>query len=249
MFWLRWACATAMVVSSAANAQTEQQPAAVNSGAGGSAGFQGVVLSGQAARASVDGIVVNISNTCFGTNLRHVSNPISPHSVVEAHLTLREKGALKTYIVKYPAGKVVTTDQGDAPVTQLTDLPAGVKAEYAGKNVRIILPVNFTTKVDEEGNISNDFEAKLEAVSFKQTFAPGKGGGEYMGSEGTLSATTYTSNSKDGKQYSISAFFPGENGYCGGFFSPLMVFFDDKMPNFTAVVDFPLNPTGKTMMA
>lgn len=247
MFWLRWACATAMVVSSTANAQTEQQPAAVNSGAGGSAGFQGVVLSGQAARASVDGITVNISNTCFGTNLRHVSNPLSPVSSVLVKLTLREKGALKTYTVKYPAN-VVTQAGNDAQVTQVSDVTAGVKAQYAGNSVRVILPVNFTTTVDEEGNISNDFEAKLEAVSFDQVFAPGqKQGGAYMGYNGPLSASVYTSNSKDGKQYSVSAFFPGENGYCGGYFSPLMVFFDDKMPNFTAVTDFPLNPTGKTM--
>lgn len=247
MFWLRWACATAMVVSSTANAQTEQQPAAVNSGAGGSAGFQGVVLSGQAARASVDGITVNISNTCFGTNLRHVSNPLSPISSVSVKLTLREKGALKTYTVKYPAN-VVTQAGNDAQVTQVSDVTAGVKAQYAGNSVRVVLPVNFTTKVDEEGNISNDFEAKLEAVSFEQVFAPGqKQGGEYMGYNGPLSASVYTSNSKDGKQYSVSAFFPGENGYCGGYFSPLMVFFDEKMPNFTAVTDFPLNPTGKTM--
>ncbi|WP_374027441.1 EF-hand domain-containing protein [Bdellovibrio bacteriovorus] len=247
MFWLRWACATAMVVSSTANAQTEQQPAAVNSGAGGSAGFQGVVLSGQAARASVDGITVNISNTCFGTNLRHVSNPLSPISSVLVKLTLREKGALKTYTVKYPAN-VVTQAGNDAQVTQVSDVTAGVKAQYAGNSVRVILPVNFTTTVDEEGNISNDFEAKLEAVSFDQVFAPGqKQGGAYMGYNGPLSASVYTSNSKDGKQYSVSAFFPGENGYCGGYFSPLMVFFDDKMPNFTAVTDFPLNPTGKTM--
>ncbi|CAE80513.1 EF-hand domain-containing protein [Bdellovibrio bacteriovorus] len=247
MFWLRWACATAMVVSSTANAQTEQQPAAVNSGAGGSAGFQGVVLSGQAARASVDGITVNISNTCFGTNLRHVSNPLSPVSSVLVKLTLREKGALKTYTVKYPAN-VVTQAGNDAQVTQVSDVTAGVKAQYAGNSVRVILPVNFTTTVDEEGNISNDFEAKLEAVSFDQVFAPGqKQGGAYMGYNGPLSASVYTSNSKDGKQYSVSAFFPGENGYCGGYFSPLMVFFDEKMPNFTAVTDFPLNPTGKTM--
>ncbi|MFV3408852.1 EF-hand domain-containing protein [Bdellovibrio bacteriovorus] len=247
MFWLRWACATAMVVSSTANAQTEQQPAAVNSGAGGSAGFQGVVLSGQAARASVDGIVVNISNTCFGTNLRHVTNPLSDISDISVKLTLREKGALKTYTVKYPAN-VVTQTGDDAQVTQVSDVTAGVKAQYAGNSVRVILPVNFTTKVDEEGNISNDFEAKLEAVSFDQIFAPGKATGkQYMGYTGPLSASVYTSNSKDGKQYSVSAFFPGENGYCGGYFSPLMVFFDDKMPNFTGVTDFPLNPTGKTM--
>lgn len=220
----------------------------MNSGAGGTAGFQGVVLSGQASRAGQEGVTVNISNTCFGTNLRHVSNPLSPTSNIEVTLQMREKGAIKTYKVTYPSR--VTATAGQDTVNVLSQVsPAGVTAQSAGNNVRVVLPINFTTTVDEEGNITNDFNAQLESVSFRQTFDPGKDPGQiqYMGYVGPLSATVYTSGSKDGKQYSISAFFPGQTGYCGGYFSPLMVFFDDKMPLFTSVVDFPLNPTGKTM--
>lgn len=247
MSWFKWACASVLAVSSA-HAQTEQQPAAVNSGAGGTAGFQGVVLSGQASRAGQEGVTVNISNTCFGTNLRHVSNPLSPTSNIEVTLQMREKGAIKTYKVTYPSKVTATAGQDTVNVLNQVS-PAGVTAQSAGNNVRVVLPINFTTTVDEEGNITNDFNAQLESVSFRQTFDPGKDPGQiqYMGYVGPLSATVYTSGSKDGKQYSISAFFPGQTGYCGGYFSPLMVFFDDKMPLFTSLVDFPLNPTGKTM--
>ncbi|WP_347358969.1 EF-hand domain-containing protein [Bdellovibrio sp.] len=244
MFMRKGLCAAAVLVASGAvSAQTEQQPAAVNSGAGGSAGFQGVVLSGQATRASSDGVTINVANTCFGTNLRHVSNPISPASDIEMQITMNIKGAMKTYTVVYPSDVVMRA--GDSNVVVIKS--DTVKASYAGNNVRIVLPINFNTTVDEQGNISDDFEAKLEAIKFNQTFAPGRALQQYMGYNGPLSATVYTSGSKDGRQYSISAFFPGENGYCGGYFSPLMVFFDDKLPQFSASVDFPLNPTGKTM--
>nr|BFD60284.1 hypothetical protein CKG001_23910 [Bdellovibrio sp. CKG001]BFD63699.1 hypothetical protein BdHM001_23800 [Bdellovibrio sp. HM001] len=243
MFMRKGLCAAAVLVASgAAYAQTEQQPAAVNSGAGGSAGFQGVVLSGQATRASSDGVTINVANTCFGTNLRHVSNPISPASQVKIKITMNVKGAMKTYEVLYPANIVMKAGETNVAVIKHDT----VKASYAGNNVRIVLPINFNTMVDEQGNISDDFEAKLEAITFEQVF-DARQKQEYMGYNGPLSATVYTSGSKDGRQYSVSAFFPGENGYCGGYFSPLMVFFDDRLPQFSAAVDFPLNPTGKTM--
>lgn len=249
MFLMRWLCAP-LILGAFINAQaSEQQPAAVNSGAGGAAGFQGVVLSGQATRASQEGITINVSNSCFGTNLRSVSNPISPRSSVIMYVTLNDKGALRQYSVKYPA-KVVSMAGNDKVILIPNEdtSGSGLVASYAGNNVRISVPITFTTKVDEEGNISDDFDVKLQSVRFVQQFDPDvASGGQYMGHNGDLSGSIYRSNSKDGKQYSIAAYFPGENGFCGGYFSPLMVFFDDKRPQFSAEVDFPLNPSGNTM--
>lgn len=34
--------------------------------------------------------------------------------------------------------------------------------------------------------------------------------------------------------------FPGQEGFCGGFYSPLMLFFDDKVPEFSGISTFPL---------
>ncbi|UOF01447.1 EF-hand domain-containing protein [Bdellovibrio reynosensis] len=237
-----------MIAAVVSPAYAEQEPASVNSGAGATAGFQGVVLSGQASRAGESGISINISNSCFGTNLRHVSNPIAPTSDVVFYLTLNDKGTLRQYTVKYPARVVSMAGNESVMAIPGGDVSGGATASYAGNNVRINIPINFTTKVDEAGNISDDFDVKLQSVRFKQEFAPGQGArGEYMGYNGDLSGNVYTSNSKDGKNYSVSAFFPGENGFCGGYFSPLMVFFDDKRPQFSATVDFPLNPSGQTM--
>lgn len=247
MVWFKWVCSSALVASVAP--ALADQPAAVNSGAGGTAGFEGIVLSGQASRLGEEGVTINISNTCFGTNLRHVSNPLAPDSRIKVQIVMQERGVRKNYTLSYPAK--VTSSAGQSSVEDLSrDLTPGVRAQSSGNKVRVVLPISITTTLDEEGNIRDDFDAKLVALSFEQEFDPGAGAGAgraYMGAEGKLSATVHTNPSKDGKQYDVAAFFPGQVGYCGGFFSPLMVFFDDKMPLFTSVVDFPLNPTGKTM--
>ncbi|WP_374074300.1 EF-hand domain-containing protein [Bdellovibrio bacteriovorus] len=247
MFNRKWLIASLLCGVAFHAFAADQQPAAVNSGAGATAGFQGVVLSGQASRASQEGITINVSNTCFGTNLRSVSNPISPTSTVQMYITINDKGSLKQFQVNYPARVVSMAGSDEIKQISPSDVTGGASASYAGNNVRVTIPINFTTKVDEEGNISDDFDVKLHEVRFEQKFEKGATGQQYMGTDGLLSSNVYTSNSNDGKQYSISAFFPGENGFCGGYFSPLMVFFDDKRPQFSAEVDFPLNPSGKTM--
>ncbi len=177
----KWLCLLFLFGSVAHAAGGTQQPAAVNSGAGASAGFEAVVLSGKAARVSQKGITVNISNTCFGTNLRYVSNPISDVSTIVFYLTLNDKGTLRLFKVKYPA-KVVTMNG----VSEVVYIPqgdtegAGLKASYAGNSVRITIPIDFTTKMDEQGNINSDFDVKLQEVRFHQELpSSGNRGGIY----------------------------------------------------------------------
>lgn len=42
------------------------------------------------------------------------------------------------------------------------------------------------------------------------------------------------------QSYSLEVGFPGEQGFCGGFYSPLMFFFDDQRPSFSGITNFPL---------
>jgi hypothetical protein len=42
------------------------------------------------------------------------------------------------------------------------------------------------------------------------------------------------------KTYNLVVKFPGAQGFCGGFYSPLMLFFDKKLPRFSGVSTFPL---------
>jgi hypothetical protein len=74
----------------------------------------------------------------------------------------------------------------------------------------------------------------------------------YMGVSGpigTMSATSAglnISQSSDGKTISISASLPGDLTMCGGYYSPLMVFFDKDRPNFENVTDFKMKHDQKT---
>ncbi|QDK39800.1 EF-hand domain-containing protein [Bdellovibrio sp. NC01] len=245
-------------------------PGTVNSGAGSTAGFQGVVLSGQVTRSTDDGLSIVITNTCFGTNLRFVTNPISPYSIVNMTLIVKDHGVEKKIMVKYPASLVTPSGGLNSlaiPASAIS-APAGmnVTGAVSGNVVRLNLPIASSVTVDENGNISQaSIAAELGSVSFDQEFeTPGNRGqysgpyyengmkssvnpDDYRGYTGPLSASVYTAASKDKKTYNVAAYFPGENGFCGGFFSPLMVFFDDKRPEFKASVDFPLNPSGKSM--
>lgn len=247
-------------------------PGTVNSGAGSTAGFQGVVLSGQVTRSTDDGLSIVITNTCFGTNLRFVTNPISPQGIIKMSILVKDHGVEKTITVNYPGSVVTPNGLQDARA-----IPSGAISSPAGMNVtggvsgnvvRLNLPISSSVTVDENGNISQaSINAELVSVSFSQDFDPEAGTGrgpyggsyyhpgmkssvnpeDYRGYAGPLSASVYTAASKDKKTYNVAAYFPGENGFCGGFFSPLMVFFDDKRPEFKASVDFPLNPSGKSM--
>jgi hypothetical protein len=68
-----------------------------------------------------------------------------------------------------------------------------------------------------------------------------------MGKDGEVSATIAGFNvAPDRSVAEIFIAYPGETGFCGGFWSPLMVFFDDQIPTFNNVSSFPLNPGGKT---
>lgn len=74
----------------------------------------------------------------------------------------------------------------------------------------------------------------------------------YMGTSGpigTMSATSAglnVSQSSDGKIISISASLPGDLTMCGGYYSPLMVFFDKDRPTFENVSDFKMKHDQKT---
>lgn len=235
--------------AASAFAQVVQQPSSVNSGVGANAGFQGVVLSGQVTRATQNAVVINVTNSCFGTNLRHVSNPLSPLSSVRMNFTLNDKGTLKNYSVLYPASLVMKAGSDSIVKLGASQVsPANLNAQYAGNNLRITVPIPFEVTVTESGEMSDNWNVQLVSVNFEQVFEPGAGAtGQYMGRNGVLSASVSKSASKDGRQFNIGAHFPGEAGFCGGYFSPLMVFFGEERPKFTAKVEFPLNPTGKTM--
>lgn len=311
-------------------------PMSVNTGAANSSNMQSVVFAGQAGRGSTGKVNFVVKNTCFGTNLRSVQNPLSPLGTIRMIISVREfDGSTKAYWVEYPASSVTAAGSGQAmelapgnvsnnsevygalvgnvlrfqtPLTTVANVDGKGAMKYtrSGAIVGVGLGQDFKAVRPETqppfpilGSFSNKlctncgsasgaenylkralpFKSKVEANNFFAAYplvvgpvddltkyndayqqwynwflpamltlrAQGTYPGPYMGLPGPLSAHLNMFNSKDGKTIEINASFPGQEGYCGGYHSPLMVFFDNKRPKFTATVPFPINPAGKTM--
>lgn len=280
--------------------------------------FQNYFVSGKAlTRQGQSDLYVQIYNSCYGTNLRSVANPLSPSSTVTANISLNTiTGGVvtaKSASVSYPGTLITKTGiKGAANITAKLGNSAAIKSVMvAGNFVRAQLPVSTSYKVDTQGNIVYTTDVQVAGLSFSQDFKPtnepkvctdnpkekccvddpGKGWGgyaipnpdfyktyeynwsgggpwnwesrtahqaycvesymapyrgAYMGSKGALTGKVSYNLSTDKKTIEVYAAFPGENGFCGGYYSPLMFFFNDKVPKFDAMTYFPINLTGLT---
>lgn len=325
--------------SATKGAKAAAAPLSVNTGATMTANFSSVVLSGQANRGDNGNVTFIVKNSCFGTNLRHVENPLSPISSIRMNIGLRGlDGLVKYYDVQYPAATVTALGSGqvlnldEMVLKEVTDNSKNVKGVSIGNVVRFKTPLSTEVAVDSGGNLKFTRNGVIAALNFEQNFievqakdqpsfplwGPRSGSlcanctttsgaqdyliralpfknkkegenwfkeiplvtaavstdreynlayqkwynwyqeavqiwrasdkkypGPYMGLPGTLSAHINLNQSRDGKVVEVVAAFPGQEGYCGGYHSPLMVFFDDKRPKFTGESFFPLHP-GKT---
>lgn len=74
--------------------------------------------------------------------------------------------------------------------------------------------------------------------------------GIYMGQTGPVGTNGGSSisvtQSTDGTSYNIKASLPGDLTMCDGYYSPLMVFFDKKRPQFTNISNFKMNHNYRT---
>lgn len=69
----------------------------------------------------------------------------------------------------------------------------------------------------------------------------------YMGKTGALTARLDgVTVSSDKTIIDVNVSFPAQPGFAGGYFSPLMVFFDEARPKFVNKSSFPLNDIGDT---
>ncbi|MBS1971607.1 MAG: hypothetical protein JSU04_14950 [Bdellovibrionales bacterium] len=321
--------------SSNKGAKAAAAPLSVNTGATASSTFNSVVLAGQVSRGGNGNVTFVVKNSCFGTNLRQVPNPLSPISTVTLVVGIRNSdGTTSTYWLKYPAGAVTATGMGQVmPLDKaMVSDSSKVRGTAIANVVRFKTPLATTATVDANGNMSFVRNGELVSLKFEQDFiqvqaveqpafpiygpisnllcsgctsqagaqgylkralpfkdmteankffndnplvvanvsddvtynknyqiwynwfqeklqvvrrGPGDDRGPYMGLPGDLAAHVLVNESRDGKTIEINAAFPGQEGYCGGYHSPLMVFFDDKRPKFTGESMFPLH-LGKT---
>ncbi len=231
------------------------------------------IPNGMVTRAVPGTVMINLKSSCFGTNLRQVANPLSPSSIIHAQFTLNLENGSIPISIDYPASVVTAGGMDTTNVNPVSNskfnLPGGSTVGISGNTVVMRVPANLTASVQANGTFASEFNSKVEitGVSFVQevltcaqmnsnfnqwghlTFAMNPSYcGPYMGQSGPLSAVfRNVSKAADNTSVDLSVAFPGQSGFCGGYFSPLMVFFDEQRPKFTNKVDFPLNPSGKTM--
>lgn len=172
-----------------------------------------------------------------------------------------ESSALPIYYDNLDEQKCFSDFKSDCTQSSGTSQPvANVNVEISGlPNARAGIFSNYILIYSDfvassAYSNSSERDGVLDSINFSQKIPPGTVTGDHQGSDGSLSY--YTSSKKltnDGKQLELYVSFPGQSvgtwvhegqatGFCGGFYSPLMLFFDDKRPLFDNKSHFKIYP-------
>ena len=157
-----------------------------------------------------------------------------------------------------PTAAVMTVSNFTLPGNSMVGLSGNKVISYVDLTTKLARNADGTPAavVDPPSLVSYSFSQTITDCSKKAAvygmygysmYNPSYACGAYMAKNG--SATAVVSNfivSKDNSTVELSVSFPGQTGFCGGWWSPLMVFFDEERPTFTNISDFPLNPGGRT---
>lgn len=227
--------------------------------------------SGMVTRAMSQDIILKLHLSCFGTNLRGVGNPISPNAVITGNFAMNVAGTNYSFFVKFPGELVAKSGVTSAAVQPMSaDYYGGVgnpirSAGVFGNTIVLNTAMSGKISVNAQGQVSEPAQkgVSLRSYQFDQeatcvgpavfgkighsAHTPTYPCGQFMGKTGVLSTVFRSiSVSSDQSQVDVEFAFPGQTGFCGGYWSPLMVFLDDERPKFTALSSFPLSPGGKT---
>ncbi len=186
-----------------------------------------------------DAFSIDMKVSCFGTNLRAVSNPLVLSSNVKTTLVLAKKDG-STGQVNFQ-WKAVAVRDGVQPAESVavTVSPPG----FLGSAVGAAQGNSIVLAFGQSAGIQS-----LKKATFEQIPVPPQAGSKplVIGKEGPLKANLTYNFSASGRTLYIAASFPGAIGSCdGAFYSPLMVFFSSKRPQLGAKVEFPLHPHEK----
>ncbi|MBO9665951.1 MAG: hypothetical protein J7501_03995, partial [Bdellovibrio sp.] len=187
---------------------------------------------------------------CFGTNLRAVTNPISEQSSIKTTLYYLTAGGNKRRLdITFPAVvTMVKKEDGSLPGMNPTDMtnqtvldgnPAShTSAVRTGNLIRIelkgakIIPVDVQATGADFAKVSSTSENAnfLSDISFYQTVPGGAEKKQFMAFTGPITASHSWQVSANGKSLTMLASFPGENQFCGGYFSPIALSFTENTP-------------------
>lgn len=228
-------------------------------------------------RTGTDNLTFRLVATCYGTNLRSVSNPLSPSSEVSARINLKMSESvggtsrIVRFTVKFPGqmadrnGGLTGEATGGVRASKIEDAPAGTTARAYGNTLELKVPVPVPLNIEADGaQVQQPIPpVALDSWGFSQVVncgAPldlspwgyaGQTGayncGQYMARNGALNTTFQNvSVSADNSSMEVQVAFPGQNGFCGGYYSPLMLFFDEARPKFSNTSKFRLSARENT---
>lgn len=176
---------------------------------------------------------VKLITRCFGVNLRHAGAELRPGSEVRFWLKFEKKDdRTKRGFVEIPFPAQLTAgNAGQGESTLVYDTFEGEpKAKYVGHTLQ------FNIKLVKEPDPAKQYEiAEFEAM---QKITPADPGSPLTFQ---VEGVAYK---PDGSGVQASVAFPGAAGFCGSYYSPLMVFFGDKKPSIKNISSFPLRPEG-----
>lgn len=229
----------------------------------------GTPSSGLVTRSGQEQLSVRIHNSCFGTNLRGTANPVSPDGIITTSLTLEVGGKNIPLSVSYPGELTsrsgMSQSSGIQPMSSSNySIPGGGLAGIYGNTINLRVPIDVRAKVLADGTIedTSNQTVRVKNYSFTQEMRSCSGGpaywfsyghsvshpaypcGSYMGKSGTLSAVLKGIQvASDNSAVDVYVDFPGQTGFCGGYYSPLMLFFSSERPTFKGTSKFPLTPS------
>lgn len=229
--------------------------------------YNNVVIDSQNASPNMQtttSVFLNVS--CFPTNLRSVPHPLSPYNDVIGNIEVEDSKGDSSFIsFKFPAALAGDENNPDFALTgikmepfnstQMLAGPIGSKIVSSSNRllrVDLINMATMTMKPDGTINVNRKINF-IKSIQFEQVPTSKANErakvidkfGHYVGVvqySGPLKAQISHSISNDLKILTINASFPGAAGFCGGYYSPLLVFFDEKeIPRFENKSYFKLN--------
>ncbi|MCB0377266.1 MAG: hypothetical protein KDD33_02120 [Bdellovibrionales bacterium] len=195
-----------------------------------------LVLSAKGSVAITSGLEINLYATCYSRNLRGVKNPIGRNTRVTMHVDLPkvEKEAYQSIQVEFPSQIVVRDSESILDKVKIMDKDGKVISAALASGVGNVLKVNILdleigqAELDKFGNVlTSQREQLIGDIRFIQDVQHSITG-QYRAANGPISADVRTKvDNKTGK-VEVYANFPGENGFCGGYYSPLALFIEDS---------------------
>ena len=183
------------------------------------------------------------SFACYGRNNRGVSDPVQSSATVifkTIFINPEDKSEMPLEL-EFPAS--VLSSQGwsigSAGNVNIVTPKTGVKASIHGNSLLVefedFSPIVLTAQGDIE-NIDIESLTKKGSVLYEQRVIGGQ-----VKSISDIRLDKWEL-SGDMQTLKIVAAFPGEDGFCGGYRSPLMLFFSDARPKFNHFSGFPMYP-------